>query len=125
MNGSLLLDTNALIYLSKGKTEILDILKKYSNIYISVITKMEVLGFHFENDIQRKTIEKIVNTFELIHTNNEITDLTIIYRKNKKIKIPDAIILATAKYKNAHLLTANYKDFKNLDKAVKIIQFSV
>ncbi|HBX52426.1 MAG: hypothetical protein A2275_07810 [Bacteroidetes bacterium RIFOXYA12_FULL_35_11] len=125
MNGSLLLDTNALIYLSKGQIEILDILKKYSNIYISAITKMEVLGFHFENDNERKTIEKIVNTFEIIHTNNEITDLTILYRKNKKIKIPDAIILATAKYKKAHLLTANYKDFKNIDKAVNIIQLTV
>ncbi|MBI5219022.1 MAG: type II toxin-antitoxin system VapC family toxin [Bacteroidia bacterium] len=126
MSGNnLILDSNVLIYLSKGQKGIFEIIEQYSNIYISVITKMEVLGFPFKNDEERLFIEKIITTFEIIHTNDEITDCTIHYRKKKKIKIPDAIILATAKVKKANILTANSSDFKGIDSTVKILHLSL
>jgi len=40
--------------------------------------------------------------------------------KTKKIKLPDAIILATAKYLDAELITNDLNDFKNIDDAVVI-----
>lgn len=43
------------------------------------------------------------------------------YRSHSKIKLPDAIILATAKKMKADLKTANVDDFKNVDKSVKLI----
>jgi len=116
MSGNnLILDSNILIYLSKGHKGIFEIIEKYSNIYISVITKMKVLGFPFKNEKERLFIEKIITSFEIIHTNDEIADITINYRKKKKIKIPDAIILATAKVKKANILTVNSSDFKGID----------
>ena len=120
---SLILDSNVLIYLSKGQKGIFEIIEQYSNIYISVITKMEVLGFQFKSDEERLFIEKIITKFEIIHTNNDIAEYVIQYRQKKKIKIPDAIILATAKVKKAHILTANTSDFKGIDQTIKIINF--
>lgn len=60
--------------------------------------------------------------FEIINPDIEIADLTISYRKMKKIKVPDAIILSTAKKLNAILLTSNIADFKNIDAEVIIDQ---
>jgi len=60
--------------------------------------------------------------FEIINPDIEIADLTVSYRKMKKIKIPDAIILATARKLNAKLLTSNIIDFTNIDEKVTIIK---
>ena len=126
MSGNnLILDSNVLIYLSKGQKGIFEIIEQYANIYISVITKMEVLGFQFKSDKERLFIEKIISIFEIIHTNDEIAEFAINYRKKKKIKIPDAVILASAKAKKAHLLTANSSDFKGIDSTVKIIRLAL
>ena len=39
-------------------------------------------------------------------------------KTNQKIKLPDAIILASAKYANADLLTDDWDDFQNIDSGV-------
>jgi predicted nucleic acid-binding protein len=51
-----------------------------------------------------------------------IAKQVIIYRKNKnkKIKLPDAIILATAKHLGADLITDDWDDFINIDKDVVV-----
>lgn len=46
--------------------------------------------------------------------------IAIQLRKNLKIKLPDAIIYATAKFKNTKLITRNTKDFSPKLKDVKI-----
>ncbi len=55
--------------------------------------------------------------------NKEIADLAIVYRKSKtkKIKLPDAIILASAKSINADLITDDYRDFQNIDPTVNVM----
>ena len=45
----------------------------------------------------------------------DITEKTIEIRKQAKIKLPDAIIAASALVNNAVLVTANVKDFKMID----------
>ena len=44
-----------------------------------------------------------------------VSDKTIEIRKNHKIKLPDAIIAATALVHNFNLATRNIKDFKKID----------
>jgi predicted nucleic acid-binding protein len=57
-----------------------------------------------------------------VELNKEIADIAIEYRKKKKIKLPDALVLATAKYIDADLLTNDIQDFQKIDKSVKIIE---
>ena len=52
----------------------------------------------------------------------DISDTVALYRSRSKIRLPDAIILSTAKFLNADLLTANIDDFKNVDKSIRIIE---
>ncbi|MBU1719788.1 MAG: PIN domain-containing protein, partial [Bacteroidetes bacterium] len=59
--------------------------------------------------------------FEVVHSDEEIAQLVITYRRKKKIKLPDAIVLATAHKMGADLFTANTKDFWGIDNNVKIL----
>ncbi|WP_200837049.1 PIN domain-containing protein [Dyadobacter sp. 3J3] len=45
---------------------------------------------------------------------NEIVDKTIDLRKKSRIKLPDAIVAATAIIYNYTLITRNISDFKNI-----------
>ncbi len=104
-------DTNILIDYLSGKEEARQEIKRYKDPQISIITKMEVLvGTRKDNE---PIIKEFLNSFCVIDLNDEIIELTVTIRKEYKIKIFDAIIWATAKYKNSILITRNTKDFLN------------
>lgn len=59
--------------------------------------------------------------FSTLHPlNSELIETTILIRKNHNIKLPDAIIAATAIFHNLVLITRNLKDFQNI-KHLKVI----
>jgi predicted nucleic acid-binding protein len=53
--------------------------------------------------------------FSTIHTNQGIADKVVEIRKKYSIKLPDAIIAATALTNNLSLVTRNTDDFKSID----------
>ncbi|GAA5252227.1 PIN domain-containing protein [Candidatus Rickettsia kedanie] len=55
-----------------------------------------------------------------MNLNEEIADIAVIIRKENRIKLPDAIIWATAKYSNSLLVTRNTKDFPIHASGIKI-----
>lgn len=123
MNGNkAILDSNLLIFLSKNLIDRKKLYSKYDEFYVSMITYMEVYAFDFPNQSEKDSLDKTFASLEIIEINKEIADQAIIYRKNKtkKIKLPDAIILASAKYANAELLTDDWDDFQNIDSAVTV-----
>jgi predicted nucleic acid-binding protein len=83
---------------------------------------MEIYAFEFTDENEKESLDKTFAILEIIDINQEIADQAIIYRKNKskKIKLPDAIILASAKYANADLLTDDWDDFQNIDSTVNV-----
>ncbi|WP_414527379.1 type II toxin-antitoxin system VapC family toxin [Nodularia chucula] len=101
-----LIDTNVVSYLLVGRLAKPLPSGKY---VISVITEMELLSYpnlNFKEEIQiRDLIEKIT----VISIESNIKELAITFRKKYKLKLPDAIILATAKSLNATLLTNDVK----------------
>lgn len=120
MNGKLV-DTNILIYLSKRKLEFEQVATSQAKLFISVITYMEVLGYRFENDLEKQTITRLCEYFPVIHLNSEIIEKVVSIRQKHKIKLPDAIILATALTGDLDLITANVADFVHIDSNLKII----
>ncbi|MCC8419322.1 MAG: PIN domain-containing protein [Rickettsia endosymbiont of Glossina mortisans submortisans] len=73
----------------------------YNNPQISIITKMEILvGTSKEN---QEIIESFFKSFLIINLNEEIAEIAVVLRKENKIKLPDAIIWATAKFTNSIL----------------------
>ncbi len=87
---------------------------------MSIITKIETLGFNFQSIEEQNTINSFVNGSSVLDINDAIVNQTITLRKLKKIKLPDAIIAATALVYDLILITRNAKDFTAID-GLKII----
>jgi predicted nucleic acid-binding protein len=82
---------------------------------ISVITKIETLGYNFSAAAEKNIMEVFVDASSVLSINDEVVNQTIAIRKSRKIKLPDAIIAATALVYNLTLLTNNTADFKNIN----------
>lgn len=78
---------------------------------ISIITWMEVMIG--TNAATRKDTELFLSTFEVIHLNAYIAAKAVELRQSEKIKLPDAIIRASAQINEMQLVTRNTKDFPN------------
>jgi len=115
MNGnSALLDSNIIIYLSKREVP-LSFLDQFNNHYISVITYMEILGYQFPDPKEEVFIREMVEVFSVLFIDQKIADMAIEIRRKQRIKLPDAIIAATAKVLNLCLVTRNIDDFKKVE----------
>jgi len=116
------LDSNIIILASKQELNVDDLIEKYDRFYVSIITYMEVSGFKNISEKEKVIIERFFNNVEIIDVGREIAKTVIDYKINqsKKIKLPDAIILATAKFVNGNLITRNINDFIDIDNSVKI-----
>jgi len=83
-------------------------------LYISSISYIETLGYSFQNQDEEKEVTEYCEKFERIFLTKEIEKQTILIRKANKIKLPDAIIAATAIVYNLILVTYNIDNFKNI-----------
>ncbi len=125
MNGSkkALFDTNVIIYASKKTIDINKLLGDYDFFYASIISYMEVYGYDFKDTAEREIIKALFTSLEVVDLHQDIADRVVIYRSSsgKKIKLPDAIILATARYLDADLVTADWDDFQGIDSNVNVV----
>ena len=113
MNGSnLLVDTNILIYLLEKDEALLDLLDGNS-IYISFITELELLSFKSYTSSEKIKLDALLKDCIIIDINPEIKKHSIHHRLKNKLKLPDAIIAATAQYLSMPILTAD-QDFKRI-----------
>jgi predicted nucleic acid-binding protein len=80
---------------------------------VSVITKIEVLGFKAP-ETHQELLTNFIQDVIVLNLTDEIVAATINIRKNYKTKLPDAIIAATAMVHSLTLLTRNTADFKNI-----------
>lgn len=76
----------------------------------SVIAFMEVMSYNYSiSDLEK--FEKLFKSGTQLEINEAVVAETIKIRKESKIKLPDAIIAATAIVHNLKLLTDNTNDF--------------
>ena len=114
MGQNYLIDTNVILDFMGGKlpakseyiiSEIID-----DQINLSAINKIELLGF---SNVEQVIID-LVSFAIIYHIDDEIIDKTIELRKKYKIKLPDAIIAATAIVNDFALISHNFKDFQRI-----------
>jgi hypothetical protein len=81
---------------------------------VSVITKIEVLGFKTPNQYEESLLINFMQDVTILNLTDEIVVASINIRKNYKTKLPDAIIAATALVHGLTVVTHNSADFKNI-----------
>lgn len=107
-------DSDILINYSKDELNLDIYFDNYGKIFISVITYMEVFGYEFKNKNEENLLKEIIENIDIININEDIINKVIEVRKKFKVKLPDAIIFATATYLNADLITRNEDYFSRL-----------
>ena len=110
-----LIDTNIIIDFSENrlplnaKLFVAEIIDNEPN--ISIINKIELLGFL----LVTSEIIEFTDFANVINLTEDVANQTIDLRKKRKIKLPDAIIAATALIYNLTLISRNSKDFDGID----------
>lgn len=120
MEQVILIDTNVISrYFNDNLEENLISLLETSNFKISVITRIELLAWEKYNQNQLDIINDFISNCEVIALDEKIILKTIEIRKKYKIKLPDAIIAASAIVFGATLISLD-TDFKNI-KGLQVI----
>jgi predicted nucleic acid-binding protein len=107
----ILIDTNVVAYFFSGNKNAGSIIA-HNEIAISINTYIEILSNKNLNKLERSIVNEFLNSNFLCYTNAEIAELAISIGLSYNIKPMDAIIIATAKYLNIGLATADKKLFK-------------
>ena len=121
MNGpKALLDTNVIIGVLKSHPEAIQLVTdcgfELRDLAASQITRMEMLSFPGLKKNEEDAINAFLKELKVINLNFEIEKEAINIRRKLGIKLPDAIIAATAKTNNAVLITLDKSLKKAFDK---------
>lgn len=111
MNGRrYFLDTNAVIQLLAGNQEILTLLNQADYVATSVICELEYLAFPNLSDEDIELFEEFREQIEVADVcsgDAQLKEKILAFRSEKKMKLPDAIIAASAMQSECLLLTAD------------------
>lgn len=122
MNGiDLFVDTNILINLAEGKREV-DQYLEGNNLFVSVITEIELLGWHKITNQQKDFFQALLNDCTLIGLTKPVKELAIELKQKHKIKLPDSVISASAIHLDIPLITLDQGFEKIKDLNLIVIQ---
>ena len=116
----ILIDSNILIYSADEEFSYLRKLFQEPDTFVSIISKLEVLGYHKITSKQINYFNAVFNLLVNLPLTNELITQAITYRQIKSMSVGDSIIAATAKLYQCDLFTNNVSDFSNI-KDFKII----
>jgi len=107
---SAVFDTNILIDFSRRNEQAQDVIRRVPHRLISIVTWAEFLtGIPAP---QMETAKSFLDDmFEIVETPRAIYERALILRQELRLKLPDALIYATALDIKAPLVTRNIKDF--------------
>ena len=106
MSGSnFFVDTNFLIYLLNGRAVVSPYLN--NNFFISEITEMEMLGVKGLTPEILKIRKALTENCYLVTFNSDIKEIAIRLKQQTTLKLPDAIVAASALYMSLPLVTAD------------------
>jgi hypothetical protein len=109
-----LLDTNAIIYLISGRLVLPLPDGQYS---VSIVTEIELLSFPGLSAEEEQKIRDLLFLLNRVQLTDAVRDETIRLRRKNRLKLPDAIIAASAMIVDAVLLTNDHA-FSSIDELV-------
>jgi len=107
MNGKFVLDTNTIIYHFQGLRPWTNFIKELrpSNVFVSVITRMELLAWDDLTTKGERQVRSFLDSLNVTSLSDAIETEAISLRRKARLKLPDAIIAATAVVFEATLVT--------------------
>ena len=113
-----LFDTNILIDYLNGVQAAKKELARYEQRAISVITWMEVLVGATADE--EAAIRRWLSSFHVIGINGEVAARAVEIRKQRRIRLPDAIVWACADVNSMLLVSRNTQDFPVDEPGVRV-----
>jgi tRNA(fMet)-specific endonuclease VapC len=104
------LDTNAIVALLQGNSQITQLLQDANWVGISVISQIEFLAFSGLSEADRQLFQQFLQRVEcagLVANDSMLIEKIIQIRQQYRLKLPDAIIAAVAIQNSADLVTAD------------------
>lgn len=104
-----LFDTNILVDYLNGISAAKAEVDLYDDKAISIITWMEMqIG---TDEADQMSVDRFLSKFTLLTLDAKVSAKAVALRRKRRIKLPDAIIWATALAESRLLVTRNVKDF--------------
>lgn len=113
LDSNTVIDYIARLHPEKGRQWLNEIIDEEIN--TSIITKIEVLSFNPDKDDNYTVLVDFFEAASIFDLANDIVNKTIQIRQKQKIKLPDAVIAATALCNGFKLISRNTSDFKNIE----------
>ena len=114
-----LFDTNILIDHLNGVTKATLEIGLSRDPAISIITWIEVMTGASGQD-EETILRAFLFNFECLPITTAVADRAAVIRREKRLRMPDAIILATAEVAGRKLVTRNVKDFPSGMRGVRM-----
>jgi hypothetical protein len=105
-----LFDTNILIDHLNGVAKATREIRRSQDPAISVITWIKVMTGAASSS-EEGILRAFLSNFQYLEMTREVAERAAVIRRQKRLKMPDAIILATAEAAGRQLVTRNVKDF--------------
>jgi predicted nucleic acid-binding protein len=113
-----LFDTNVLIDFLNASPSAKGELDRYTDRSISIVTWMEVM-VGAKGDLETPT-RAFLNGFRRIPIDDDIAERAVAVRRTHRMKLPDAIIWASAQQHAMLLVTRNTKDYPDDDPGIRV-----
>ncbi len=113
-----LFDTNILIDYLNGVDNARDEIRRFEPPLISPVSWMEVMVGTDERE--EKAVRRFLARFSTIPIDSQVAELSVQIRKQYRMRLPDAIIWASAKSANALLISRNTKDFPESEPDIRV-----
>ena len=113
MSGKYLLDTCFLIGLQQRYPDAIALVQAnqlaLQDCAFSVISRIELLSYPELTATDENTIRAMLGQMMCLPLSQTVEEYTIMVRRSRKVKLPDALILATAKVHGLTLLTLDQR----------------
>ncbi len=113
------IDSDVLIDYLQGFEKARVEIERYSDPLYSIISWIEVMC-GAESDEESAAAEALFRSMKCIELSKNVAERAVFERREHKLKLPDATILASADHEGCILVTRNVRDFDESDPRVRV-----
>jgi predicted nucleic acid-binding protein len=115
------IDTNILLYILGGDKAAHQLVKG-RDVVASAMVRMEAMVYHGKDEDHLGRVHTFLGRCEVVEIHRSVQDLAVELRLRYKLKLPDAIIAATAVHLRVPLITAD-KNFAKLNPEFEVVVY--